>query len=83
VHIRQDFFLSENKSLNSSNAESTIIAPNPIKMIYTKGCAGQVLHEDMKRRRYHIMPIDKMILQRDPSTAHSGGASVPAIVLVV
>ena len=79
-HIGQFFFLSENKSVNSSKPESAIIAPNPTKMTYTNGRAAQVLHEDKKILRYQIMPTDKMMLPRDPSTAHKGGAAVSDIL---
>jgi hypothetical protein len=75
----QDFFLSENKSLNNSKPESAIITPNATIKMYANGRAGQVLHEDKKRRRYHIIPTDRMMLPRDPSTAHKGGAAVSDI----
>jgi hypothetical protein len=71
----QDFFLSENRSLNNSKPVRAMIIPNPPIKTNTKGRAAQVLHEDKKRRRYHIMPTDRMILPRHPSTAHNGGAS--------
>jgi hypothetical protein len=78
-HTGQDFFLSENKSLNNSKTERAIITPNAAITMNVNGRAGQVLHEDKKRRRYHIIPTDKMMLPSDPSTAHSGGAPVSDI----
>jgi hypothetical protein len=78
-HTGQDFFLSENKSLNNSNPERAIIIPNATIKMNANGRAGQELHEDKKRRRYHIIPTDKMMLPSDPSTAHSGGAAVSDI----
>jgi hypothetical protein len=78
-HTGQDFFLSENRSLNNSNPESTMITPNAMITMTANGRAGQVLHEDKKMRRYQIMPTDTMMLPSEPSTAHKGGAPVSDI----
>ena len=51
-HTGQDFFLSENKSLNNSNPERAIIIPNATIKMNANGRPGQGLHEDKKRRRY-------------------------------
>ena len=56
-----------------------MITPNAMIKINANGRAGQVLHDDKKRRRYQIIPTDKMMLPRDPRTAHSGGAAVSDI----
>ena len=44
-----------------------MITPNATIKKNANGRAGQVLHEDKKINRYHIMPTDKIMLPEIPA----------------